>query len=280
MSTVFVICAALFGLCLVTAAAFFSGHLRPPAAVPHTMAALSPKKFLVALLGAVLVGVVTGLPIAAIGAACLVYVTPALRLKNPQAQAMAKLEAIADWTESLREAARTGGIEEALRRSASSAASAIAPEMGHLVDNLDPVVGCPTGAALRTLADELADPAADAVIAPLVLAVEQQARGLVDLLGALSATARSELAMRGRIEARRAPAYLNVRMVIWFSLCFFGLIFLVAHTYMAPFATPAGEVVLALALAFYGAGLALMLRLVRPAPEPRLLVPLQTEKPR
>lgn len=280
MSTVLVICAALVGLCLVTAVAFFSGHLEPPAKTPHAMIAISPKKLLLAALAAVLVGLLTGLPIAAIGAACLVYVAPALRLKNPQAQAMAKLEAIADWTESLREAARTGGIEEALRRSASTASPAIATEMGHLVENLDPVVGCPTGTALRKLADDLSDPAADTVIAPLVLAVEQQAKGLVDLLGALSTTARSELAMRGRIEARRAPAYLNVRMVVWFSLGFFALIFLVAHSYMAPFATPGGELVLMVALAFYGAGLALMLRLVRPEPEPRLLVPLENKRPR
>jgi hypothetical protein len=104
-----------------------------------------------------------------------------------------------------------------------------------------------------------------------VLAVEQQAKGLVDLLSALARAGRGELTMRGRIEAQRSPMYLQVRIVVWFSLCLFAALMLVARGYMSPFTTAFGEVVLALAIGAYASGLYIMLRLIRERPEPRLL---------
>jgi Flp pilus assembly protein TadB len=220
---------------------------------------------------ALVVGLLTHMVVAALAAAVIPYLVPALRLKNPQAGAMARLEALVCWTEALRDALRTSGLEDALRRVSQTASAAIGREMRHLVHNLDPKVGMSTGNALRVLADDLDDPSADAIIAPLVLAVEQQAKGLVDLLSALARAGRGELTMRGRIEAQRSPMYLQVRIVVWFSLCLFAALMLVARGYMSPFTTAFGEVVLALAIGAYASGLYIMLRLIRERPEPRLL---------
>jgi Flp pilus assembly protein TadB len=271
----FAVSLGLAGLLLASAVAMALGRIDFPA--PRVIRPLEfhPKKVALALALGVVVGLVTHLVVVALSVAALPYVAPALKLKNPQARSMAKLEAVIEWAEALRDAVRTSGIEEALRRASTTRSSVISDELARLVHNLDPKVGMSTGKALRTLADDLDDPSADTVIAPLVLAVEQHAKGLPDMLSALSRAGRAELTMRGRIEAQRAPLYLQVRMVVWFSILFFALLMIVARGYMAPFATPLGEVFLGLAIGCYGAGLVLMLRMVRPVPEPRLLAEVE-----
>ncbi|MHB1509158.1 MAG: type II secretion system F family protein [Acidimicrobiales bacterium] len=271
MSIVIAICAALVGLLLVAATGAATGRITVPPKGTHKKIDIQPKK----LPWAILIGIVfllwTHLVLAAVVAAGLPYLLPALRLKNPQAAMMARLEGLVSWSEALRDQVRSTGIEEALRRASTPPPPALERELSNLVANLDPRVALSTGDALRRFADDMADPACDTIIAPLIMSVEQQAKGVADLLGALTAAGRNELAMRGSIEAKRAPAYLNVRMVIYFSLGFFGFLMVIAKGYMLPFTTASGEVVMGVAFAFYGVGLVLMLKLIRQVPEPRLL---------
>ena len=267
----FAVVLAVAGLLLVAGLFVAAGKIELPRPAARRHFDLHAKKALLSLALALVVGLLTHMVVAALAAAVIPYLVPALRLKNPQAGAMARLEALVCWTEALRDALRTSGLEDALRRVSQTASAAIGREMRHLVHNLDPKVGMSTGNALRVLADDLDDPSADAIIAPLVLAVEQQAKGLVDLLSALARAGRGELTMRGRIEAQRSPMYLQVRIVVWFSLCLFAALMLVARGYMSPFTTAFGEVVLALAIGAYASGLYIMLRLIRERPEPRLL---------
>jgi hypothetical protein len=267
----FAVVLAMAGLLLVAGLFVAAGKIELPRPIAGRQIDLDAKKVLLSLALALAVGLLTHMVVAALAAAVIPYLVPALRLKNPQAGAMARLEALVCWTEALRDALRTSGLEDALRRVSQTASAAIGREMRHLVHNLDPKVGMSTGNALRALADDLDDPSADAIIAPLVLAVEQQAKGLVDLLSALARAGRGELTMRGRIEAQRSPMYLQVRIVVWFSLCLFAALMLVARGYMSPFTTAFGEVVLALAIGAYASGLYIMLRLIRERPEPRLL---------
>jgi hypothetical protein len=58
---------------------------------------------------------------------------------------------------------------------------------------------------------------------------------------------------------------------VLFSVAFVGTLAVVAHTYLNPFGTTAGQLVLAVVGLFYVVGLGLMVRLVRPAVEMRLL---------
>jgi len=269
--TGFALALAICGLFLAGAILVAAGKLQLHAPLGGRRFDLDAKKVLVSLALALAVGLITHMVVAAAAAAALPYLAPALRLKNPQAGAMARLEALVSWSEALRDALRSSGMEDALRRVSLSAAPAIGREMRRLVHNLDPKVGMSTGEALRVLAEDLDDPSADTVIAPLVLAVEQQAKGVADLLSSLARAGRAELTMRGRIEAQRAPMYLQVRIVVWFSLCLFVALMVVARGYMSPFSSALGEVILAFAIGCYGAGLFVMLRLVRERPEPRLL---------
>ncbi len=271
MGIVIAILAALVGLLLVAFVGAATGRITVPPMAAHKKIDIQPKKLPWAIVIFLAVLLWTHLVLAAVVAALLPWLIPVLRLKNPQAGAMARLDAIVSWTEALRDQVRSTGIEEALRRASTPPPPALARELSNLVANLDPRVALSTGEALRRFADDVADPACDTIIAPLIMSVEQQAKGVADLLGALTVAGRGELAMRGQIEAKRAPSYLNVRMVIYFSLGFFGLLLLVAKGYMSPFTTAGGEVVMAAALAFYGVGMWLMLKLIRQVPEPRLL---------
>jgi tight adherence protein B len=77
--------------------------------------------------------------------------------------------------------------------------------------------------------------------------------------------------MRLRIETSRASARSGVRSVIVFSLGFVVLLLVIARTYLAPFGTGLGQVVLLLVGVLYAAGIYAMVRLVRPPAAVRLL---------
>jgi Flp pilus assembly protein TadB len=127
--------------------------------------------------------------------------------------------------------------------------------------------------ALRKFAEELSDPSADLVVCALILASTARAQRLVDLLGALAESMREEIAMRLRIESGRASARSGVRTIVLFSIGFAVVLSLLAHSYLQPFGSPTGQVVLLLAGCVDMAGILLMLRLVRDVDPPRLLLP-------
>ena len=68
--------------------------------------------------------------------------------------------------------------------------------------------------ALRAFAAETADPTADLVVAALLLAAEQQARDLAQLLGSLADSARQHAVMRMRVAAGRARVRTAARIII------------------------------------------------------------------
>ena len=124
--------------------------------------------------------------------------------------------------------------------------------------------GVPMDDALRLFALEVHDSSADDVVSALRLAATSRAQRLVELLGALADSTRDEVTMRLRVEASRASARSGVRTVICFSIGFVALLMVVARSYLAPYASITGQLVLVLVGVCYGAGLILMVRLVRP----------------
>jgi Flp pilus assembly protein TadB len=180
-----------------------------------------------------------------------------------------RLEAIAAWTEMLRDTlAGAAGLTQALTATAPIAPRPIRPQMAALVARLH--AGVPVVAALVQLADDLDDPAADTVVACLVLAASERAQRLAELLGALAATTREEVAMRLGVEAARASARTSVRMITGFSFGMLGLMAVFARSYLSPYRTANGQLVLAVVGCIYGLGLWLMAVMVRPKPFPRL----------
>ena len=194
---------------------------------------------------------------------------------GPAGQVITKLEAIASWTEMLRDTlAGAAGLTQALIATAPICPGAIREEVGALANRLSS--GATLTSALRSFADELGDPASDVVVAALLMAATERAHRLGDLLGALADSTREEVVMRQAVEAARASARSAVRTVTGFSFGFLGLMVLFARSYLAPYSGAEGQVVLVVVGALFGLGLWLMAVMVRTRPTPRLFIAEQT----
>lgn len=221
------------------------------------------------VLGALTI-LLTRWPVAGFLAAIAVGFAPSIARRTATTKVTTRIEAIAVWTELLRDTlSASAGLGEAIVATSSVAPAAIKEPVLRLSDRLASAVPMP--AALRSFAAEIDDPCCDMVACALLLAATSRAQRLADLLGALAESIRDEVAMRLRVEASRASARSSVRTVVLFSLLFIVALAVLARSYLAPFGSPLGQLVLAGVGACYAAGVALMLRLVRPMPSVRLL---------
>jgi len=191
--------------------------------------------------------------------------------RGPALQVIGKIEAIASWTEMVRDTlAGAAGLTQALLATAPICPREIREQVSSLANRLSS--GADLTSALRSFADELADPLADVVVATLLMAATERAHRLGDLLGALAESTREEVTMRQAVEASRASARSAVRIVTGFSLGFVGLMVLLARTYLEPYRTLEGQAVLVVVATLFAFGFWLMAVMVRARPEPRLLV--------
>jgi tight adherence protein B len=198
----------------------------------------------VAVAGGVATGVMTGWVVGAALAGLAVRALPRVLGRDRQhARRVARIEAIATWTEMLRDTlSAAAGLEQAILATAPLAPSAIREEVTELATRIEN--GDRLAPSLRALADRLADPTGDLVIAALVLAAEQQARQLGDLLGSLAQAAREHVSMRMRIEAGRARTRTSVRVIVGTTLCFAAAVVLLNRPYLSVYDTVAGQAVL------------------------------------
>ncbi len=187
-------------------------------------------------------------------------------------RAIARLDALASWTESLRDTiAGAVGLEQAIPATAATASPEIRPALNLLVDRLR--IREPLPDALRRLADDLDDASADLIIAALVLNARLRGPGLREVLTALATSAREELDMRRRIEAERRSTRRSVRIVVAITVGVAGTLTLLNQAYVAPYGSLVGQIVLAVVIALFGAGVAWLRRLARvETPERFLLV--------
>jgi hypothetical protein len=223
----------------------------------------------VAVAAGVVTLAITRWPVAGILAALATVGLRGLR-SDPARVVIARLEAIATWTEMLRDTlAGAAGLSQAIAATSRLAPSAIRASVDALATRL--AAGVTARDALVAFGADLDDPSSDLIVAALCMATEQRAQRLGELLGALAVTTRDEIAMRLRIEASRASARTSIRTVAGFSLGFLALLAVLARGYLAPFGAPAGQVVLAAVGALFGCGLWLMVRMARPQVTPRLI---------
>jgi len=216
------------------------------------------------VLGAV-VGWVTGWPVAGLAAAAAVNLLPSLFSGPSQADVVAKLEAIAVWTEQLRDTMMVSkGLSEALQVTARVNSGPLEGPLGRMAVAVK--VGLRPADALRTLAAELADPTADMVIAPLVMSAERDASQISGALHALAKEARREASQRREVDASRASARSEMRTVAIGSVAFMVAFWLVgrATPLLTWYSTMTGQMVLALVFILMATGIWLMARLVRP----------------
>jgi tight adherence protein B len=198
------------------------------------------------------VALLTRWPVGALLAAGLGWWWPTLNETKATTQAaIAKAEAVAAWTEMLRDTiAAAAGLEQAIFSTVSVAPQPIRTAVARLAGELQGRERL--GVALRRFADELADPSADRVVVSLILASEQRAQRLGELLGALAASTRDEVAMRLRVETQRARTRTSSRLLVVFTLGMAGALVLFNRAYLEPFGTPLGQLVLGLVGLFFG----------------------------
>jgi hypothetical protein len=234
-------------------------------------------RFAVAAVAAVVVLVATRWLVAGIGTGLLVLGWNGIAGgAAEERRAMARLEGLAAWTESLRDTiAGAVGLEQAIPSSLRAAAPALQAPLRELVDRLHTRV--PMAEAFRRFADDLDDASADLVIGALILNSRLRGPGLRDMLGALAASARAELDMRRRIEADRKTTRRSVQIVVGVSVGTALLLAVLNHGYVQPYDTFLGQLMLVVVLALYGAAFVWLRRLARYDMPERFLGPPQQQ---
>lgn len=243
-------------------------HEQPKARVARR--AVPPRRVAIAITVGAVAGLLTRWPVAAALGVAAVLGLPVLFGPRASSEVIAQLEALASWTETLRDMlGGPAGLNQAIMASAEVAPLALAPSIHRLSARL--VAGTPQGVALRALGNELDDATADGVVAALVLAAEAEAGRLAEMLGALAASTRQQVEMRLRIEASRARAWSTMRTVAGVSIAFVVIATVFARSFVGPYGSAGGQLVLLVVGALYAAGLWLMAAMVRPARSERFL---------
>jgi len=186
-------------------------------------------------------------------------------------RAIGRLEALASWTESLRDTiAGAIGLEQAIPATAANAGAPIRPSLNLLVDRLR--IREPLPDALRTFADDLDDPSADIICAALLLNSRLRGPGLRDVLTALAGSAREELDMRRRVEASRRSIRRSAQIVLFIVLGMMGALSIFNRGYVAPFDSVMGQLVLVVVAVLLAAGLLWLRSLATPSKTDRFLI--------
>lgn len=221
-----------------------------------------------AVIAGLVVGAVTGWVVGGILTALAVVGLPrVLGANTDHKRTLERIEAIASWTEMLRDTlVAAAGLEQAILATAPASPAAIREEITELAVRLER--GERLAPSLRHLADQLRDPTADLVISALVLAAEHQARRLADLLGELAGEAREQASMRMRVEAGRARTRTSVRVVVITTLAFAIGLVLLNRRYLAPYDSAFGQIMLLFVGALFAAAFTWLARIARLREEP------------
>lgn len=222
---------------------------------PGTSWVVSRRTVALALAAGLVTALVTRWPVAAVAVLLTVLAWPRMFGAGPAAEAqLVRLDALATWTESLRDSiAGSIGLEEAIRHSVNAAPAVLTPHLLRLEGRLR--VQLPLPQALTALAEELEDASADLVVAALVLNSRLRGPGLVATLGALAVSVREELELRRRIEEGRKTLRRTALIILASTAVFAGTLTLFSREYVSPYSTPVGQLVLAVVLAVFAAGL-------------------------
>ena len=203
-----------------------------------------------AVLAGVVAGLATGWPVgaalAAAGGFMLPSVGAAQRARN---RSLERIEAVAAWTEMLRDVLSAGGgLEQSIVVTAEVAPLPIATEVGRMAVRIRG--GQDLVDALLRLSAELDDEMADKVVAALVLAARRSPGHLSDLLSALAEIARDNLEMRRRIETRRSSIRSSVRLITVITVGFSALVML-NRDYRVAYRSAVGQAVLLVVVALF-----------------------------
>ena len=177
-----------------------------------------------------------------------------------------------EWTRSLSGVLTVGvGLEQALVATLRSTPAVIAPEVTRLVARLR--ARWATEDALRAFADELDDATGDLVAANLILGARRRGAGLASVLEGLAESVAADVRARRQVEADRAKPRATAR---WVTIISVGVLVILAisGTYVEPYQSPLGQIILVALLSAYVATLVWMKRMAIGRAMPRFLSPL------
>jgi tight adherence protein B len=253
------------------------GWLRPARPVDAARAERTRRlvrSVLLAVAAAAVVAVVTGWPALTVGAALVGAAAPGLveRRRRGRLYELQRIEAMASWIEQLRDRlSASGGFQTTVGATVRIAPEPIRAEVGRLASGLANASPEETEAALMRFAAEVADPIADLVVVALWMWAQRRARHLDELLSTLARQARAEAAVALAVDAERAGLRRERSILTVLLVAVPVALTAVDPSYLAPFGSAGGQVVLSGVLAMYAAGLWLLARLARPQRSPRVL---------
>jgi Flp pilus assembly protein TadB len=214
------------------------------------------------------IALATGWVIAIVAVPVAMAGLPAL-LAPPATTHIARLEAMEEWTRSLSGVLDVGvGLEQALIVTLRSAPRPIQREVSTMVGRLN--ARWPTDEALRAFADDLDDATGDLIAAKLVLASHRRGPGLAGVLESLAESVAADVRARRQVEADRDKPRATVRwitVITVLALVVLGL----NTTYIEPYSSALGQVLLALLLGVDVACLVWMRLMTRSERPPRFI---------
>ncbi|MEP1122629.1 MAG: hypothetical protein ABJH68_01900 [Ilumatobacter sp.] len=215
----------------------------------------------------VVVLVVTRWPVAAAYGAASGFLFPTLAsASRRRREAIERVEAIAVWTESLRDTmAASAGIQEALKLSARVAPAPIRTEVRDLSLRLQHQS---VARSLRRFAADMHHPLSDMVVASLILATSQHAGSLQGVLATTAKGARDSSLMWRQIETSRTRTYSQSRLAGWISFLVILFLIIAQRDFLTPFDSAGGQVAMFFICGVFFLSGVMLYRLGRPG-EPR-----------
>ncbi len=241
------------GLLLVVAGAR-PGPVAPPGPARRLLGGIGPLRRLsrrivtllaVGLVVGLAIAVLTGWVIAVVLVPLAIVGLPVLLAAPPTPQ-IARLEAMEEWTRSLAGVLTAGvGLEQAVVVTLRAVPPAIEPAVATLVSRLH--ARWPTEDALRAFADDLDDTTGDLIAAQLILAARRRGPGVAGVLESLAESVAADVRARRTVEADRAKPRSTVR---WITVITIGALLLLGlnTSYIEPYHSPLGQLVLAVLL--------------------------------
>jgi len=217
----------------------------------------------------ILVAVATGWVVAIVAVPMLGLGLPYLIGSSANATDINKLEAMEEWTRSLAGILTAGaGLEQALVSSLRSTPATLRGDVANLVARLR--ARWTTADAIRAFADDINDPTGDIIAANLLLGAKRRGDGLATILEGLAESVALDIRARRQVEADAAKPRSTARWVtIITTVVLVGLFF--TGSYVAPYKSGLGQLILLGLLAAYGATLVWMRRMAAGTSAPRFL---------
>lgn len=228
------------------------------------------RSLVLALLAGLSVGWATGWPVAAVAVGIGALTIPRMIRQPGVSQMIATRDALAEWAQRLANilAAGTGGIEEAIIRSARTTPAALTAPVTDLASRIRHRGLVP---ALRAFADDINDVTGDALAASLILRATDGGRGLLAVLDGLSSALRKDADARRAIEADRAKPRTQMKIIMAIVVGITAVLLLTSGLF-APYDLPGGQLWLAVVAVIWGIAFWLADRLTRPERPMRFLV--------